>query len=428
MFEQPQPPVPQVPVPTPVPPAPVSAPSPQTSPVYDTPPLQRKSKRWLLIPIFLIILTVAGVGGAYAYFAYQKSPEHVMPKMFAAMREVDSMSFSLEAIAQGTATKDEREGEFAVTGKLEGMTTFQKSPRMATTLTISGTSSLIEDGTSFAFSSEQRMQGDEATYIYISEFPPLPIPMLGSFEEFEDVFTDRWIAVGGTKAITDLLGADAAAKIDEIKDAGTPSEQELVDAIDKVGQALSQAATIVGTGVEEINGKKSYRYAFTIDKDAFIDALYDISASDPEKYPEEDVDTLDQKTENLRNLRGEIWIDAESYYINKLYLTFDVASKNASVGTTAFTFTLLPAAYNLDVVVEAPEDAITLKQLMEEIFNAIMAKSRAMQADDDADGLTLEEEQELGTDPANPDSDGDTFLDGAEVDGGYNPLGPGELE
>lgn len=70
--------------------------------------------------------------------------------------------------------------------------------------------------------------------------------------------------------------------------------------------------------------------------------------------------------------------------------------------------------------------------------------------DTDGDGLTDQEEAELGTDPnkvdtddddlfdreevrvyktdpLNPDTDGDGYLDGAEVEAGYNPRGEGEL-
>jgi thiol-disulfide isomerase/thioredoxin len=42
-------------------------------------------------------------------------------------------------------------------------------------------------------------------------------------------------------------------------------------------------------------------------------------------------------------------------------------------------------------------------------------------ADPDDDGLTNDEEAALGTDPDNPDSDGDGFEDGAEIDAGTNP-------
>ena len=43
-------------------------------------------------------------------------------------------------------------------------------------------------------------------------------------------------------------------------------------------------------------------------------------------------------------------------------------------------------------------------------------------ADDDDDGLTNEEEAELGTDPNDSDSDNDGISDGDEVDDGTDPL------
>jgi hypothetical protein len=42
--------------------------------------------------------------------------------------------------------------------------------------------------------------------------------------------------------------------------------------------------------------------------------------------------------------------------------------------------------------------------------------------DSDQDGLTNQEEQTLGTDPHNADTDGDGYSDGKEVGSGYNPL------
>ena len=48
--------------------------------------------------------------------------------------------------------------------------------------------------------------------------------------------------------------------------------------------------------------------------------------------------------------------------------------------------------------------------------------------DSDNDGLSNEEEKELGTDPNNPDTDGDGYLDGEEVTHGYNPKDLGKFE
>lgn len=51
-----------------------------------------------------------------------------------------------------------------------------------------------------------------------------------------------------------------------------------------------------------------------------------------------------------------------------------------------------------------------------------------MKVDSDSDGLTDREEVQIyNTDPLNPDTDGDTYLDGGEVRAGYNPNGAGKL-
>lgn len=47
--------------------------------------------------------------------------------------------------------------------------------------------------------------------------------------------------------------------------------------------------------------------------------------------------------------------------------------------------------------------------------------------DDDNDGLANNLEIAIGTDPNNPDTDGDSFNDGTEVLGGHNPLGKGAM-
>jgi LPXTG-site transpeptidase (sortase) family protein len=48
--------------------------------------------------------------------------------------------------------------------------------------------------------------------------------------------------------------------------------------------------------------------------------------------------------------------------------------------------------------------------------------------DNDNDGLANYEEYEHGTDPYNPDTDGDGYKDGEEIKAGYNPNGDGKLD
>ena len=49
-----------------------------------------------------------------------------------------------------------------------------------------------------------------------------------------------------------------------------------------------------------------------------------------------------------------------------------------------------------------------------------------MPFDGDGDGLLSDAEEEMGTDPENPDSDDDGFTDGDEVDNSTDPLNPSE--
>ncbi len=49
-----------------------------------------------------------------------------------------------------------------------------------------------------------------------------------------------------------------------------------------------------------------------------------------------------------------------------------------------------------------------------------------MPFDDDADGLMSNDEEDMGTDPDNPDSDDDGWLDGEEADSHTDPLDDGD--
>lgn len=61
------------------------------------------------------------------------------------------------------------------------------------------------------------------------------------------------------------------------------------------------------------------------------------------------------------------------------------------------------------------------------ILQAITYSGATREADSDGDLLSDRREKELGTNPNNPDSDGDSYFDGVEVANGYDPLKSGEL-
>lgn len=80
-----------------------------------------------------------------------------------------------------------------------------------------------------------------------------------------------------------------------------------------------------------------------------------------------------------------------------------------------------PDPVEVDGMLDTDGDGLTDKE--EAIYG-----TNARLADTDRDGLSdTEEILEYETDPLDPDSDGDSFLDGVEVEGGYDPNGPGKL-
>ena len=68
-------------------------------------------------------------------------------------------------------------------------------------------------------------------------------------------------------------------------------------------------------------------------------------------------------------------------------------------------------------IIEAEE-----KTILTESKNLVQTLPAAIVIDSDEDGLSDDAELSLGTDPNNADTDGDGYLDGIEIERGYNPL------
>lgn len=88
--------------------------------------------------------------------------------------------------------------------------------------------------------------------------------------------------------------------------------------------------------------------------------------------------------------------------------------------------------FNQSQVIQVPTTTIPLgKALFNIITEARVSLSQinpGLYVDTDNDGLVDFLEKFYSTDPSNPDSDGDGFQDGEEVQNEYSPLGPGKLE
>ena len=93
-------------------------------------------------------------------------------------------------------------------------------------------------------------------------------------------------------------------------------------------------------------------------------------------------------------------------------------------GDHVFIFSLADTFDKQDGLLKNFVGTVTLAEseantMVEEIGESLL--------DSDTDGLTDSEEKFWGTDPNNSDSDHDSYLDGQEIENGYNPLGEGKI-
>lgn len=90
-------------------------------------------------------------------------------------------------------------------------------------------------------------------------------------------------------------------------------------------------------------------------------------------------------------------------------------------GNSGNTVEILPPAPVVPVTVDSDGDGLTDEEEAQLGINP-------NEVDTDSDGLTdYEEVKVYATNPLNPDTDGDSFSDGQEVRNGYNPNGEGKL-
>ncbi|MGE5425703.1 MAG: hypothetical protein ACM3PZ_01365 [Bacillota bacterium] len=136
--------------------------------------------------------------------------------------------------------------------------------------------------------------------------------------------------------------------------------------------------------------------------------------------PSEDLPLEDQQTQvpSGQNTTTTAPIVEDDVVVPQVEGEESTASNTAPiVGSDASTTVEMPVTAAVD------SDGDSLLDSQEEVIG-----TNPNVIDSDFDGLSdYEESTVYGTNPLNPDTDGDTFKDGDEVKNGYNPKGDGKL-
>ena len=115
-------------------------------------------------------------------------------------------------------------------------------------------------------------------------------------------------------------------------------------------------------------------------------------------------------------------------------ITLDIKFKDKEESELSATLRLSAQFknHNKPVEIDIPSSAKSLSEVLDEVGGGDSLDFGGFGGggsfkDSDNDGLFDEEESVYGTNVNNSDTDGDGYKDGEEVDGGFNPTGPGKL-
>jgi len=166
---------------------------------------------------------------------------------------------------------------------------------------------------------------------------------------------------------------------------------------------------------------------------------------------DEERQVIDRFFANLTAETGEVWIGQSDYYLYRARFRFnyDDGRRDGTLNLTA-RFSNFNAPVNIEVPTDEEVENVSnivqsfLPSLVDRLPIAGLGEvgsnggaelpdggldldEPGIDTDPDEDGLTTSLEYFYGSDPLNPDTDGDGMSDGDEVQAGRNPTGPGDL-
>ena len=401
-------------------------------------PFKVKTKIIIITAIAVGVLLLA-TGGVFAYFKYYvNTPEKVLGRMMQNMTAVKSLEYSGDIkvdfkasnnLKQSVTILDEAASSTPQSGKLNldfnGAFDRNNVGNTKGRFLVNITSSLMpENSTPIGL---ETMALDKTLYFKINNFPSIGIIDIGN------ILKDKWFKISldslkeqtGATKYSDNLTAEQNAKIENIIKNSV---------ILKVGSELPS---------EKIDGINCYHYKLMIDKaELQKDIIAIVKIQSDDKISDTEITQINKSFDEVTLPEPELWINKKELLPMKVSFVTN-AKPNESFESLKIDSTLLFKSFNKPVTLQAPDSAQDIKEAISGymsgftvstsdssntnpvITNEIATTTATI--DSDNDGLTDDEEKIYGTDPYNPDTDGDGYMDGAEVKGGYNPSGSGKL-
>jgi len=185
-----------------------------------------------------------------------------------------------------------------------------------------------------------------------------------------------------------------------------------------VNEVLSNVKTEVWIGKDD---KMIYKMAMSGDFDETFMEKLEEKMKEIEKEKRPDPDTIDYDEFEGEDINMHKGLVPEPPYNEE-------PEEKKIKPELSFDMTITMSDFNQPIVISKPEEA---EDLIEAILHSALPAPEpniSYGCDSDQDGLNDEMETFYGTDPNNPDTDGDGHSDGNEVSRGYDPLLPGEAK
>ena len=416
--------------------------SPQPFPVSSNQQPSKK-KNWLILSITAAILVI--VGGFFVYRAYAQSPERIIKKMFINLSEVKTWQYSgeikNEIYLDDSLNKkpgllsiipiDQNKKKVETIVDYNGLIDIQNfnNPRLLSAFNVQTD---VLASSSLSLGLETRLI-NKFFYINITKIPYLGFVDLSFLK-------DQWI-----KTNTDTINQSGVNS--DNSQYSVDIQEVKVDTIIKIAKAI-QRANILDIAErlpnEIINGDDSYQYKFIFNPDGLkaLKAEMLTISKDEKFYLFDLVDSEDDNENKAELVEGKIWIGKKDLLPRQISVDLIIRSADNTKILAKHYQTISLSNFNQPLVIDEPSPAKNWSEILKSFPPIIpgfdigvnstttlsMDAEHFSTIDSDNDGLSDGDEFSVyGTDRFNSDTDGDSYLDGDEVKGGYNPNGSGKL-
>ncbi len=434
--------------------------------------MKKKKGKDLTIPIilgvvFLIIVTVIGLyllkDKDISLIGEKNYQQKILNSSMIAMSDIDSYSFGGD-LNVDLATGEDEEG-FSLAMKFDGQADGGDTDNTKSSFNVKPEIAISTEGgnedVSFDFSMRSFGKiGEEMIYLKLNDFDLGATGLI--YGEMIVPYKNKWYFLDMKK-----LKEESSFPLEE----NDFDVKKIAEEIKDLSKKYEMIKFRKDLGDTKLNDADVYHYQVKIDSEAAFDFYVELLKTIvPKINPTANFEDFDAEIEEnqeeilavanevLANVKTEIWIGKEDKMIYKIAMSgkFDeefmerlereihngfydeIEVEENNINNTnaelSFDMSITMSDFNQPISISKPEKSEDLMKVLEEAMAGVMGgmmlpePATGLKGDLDQDELTIEQEAFYGTDPNNPDTDGDGHSDGDEVSKGYDPLLPGEAK